>query len=113
MTILKIVWPSRRADPPRCAHFSTDICCVIQEGVIRVEIGRVRGEPYTRGNTAEGGDVGNVLKFYFLLAEIFKNFYSLSVVHIILYYIQRQVSTFSHRKGKKVKLSMDYTVKGE
>ena len=34
VTILNIVW---RLDAPRCAHFSTDICCVLQEGVITVE----------------------------------------------------------------------------
>ena len=37
MTILNFVWRSRRADEPRCAYFSIDICCVIQEGVITVE----------------------------------------------------------------------------
>ena len=37
VTILNIVWRSRLDDAPRCAHFSTDICCVIQEGVITVE----------------------------------------------------------------------------
>ena len=37
VTILNIAWRSQRADAPRCAHFSIDICCVIQEGVITVE----------------------------------------------------------------------------
>ena len=38
VTILKLVWRSQRADPPRCApHFPTDICSVIQEGEIFVE----------------------------------------------------------------------------
>ena len=37
VTILNIVWRSRHADAPRCAHFSSDICCVIQEGVITEE----------------------------------------------------------------------------
>jgi len=37
VTILKLVWRSRRADAPRCAHFSTDICSVIQEGEMTVE----------------------------------------------------------------------------
>ena len=32
VTILKLVWRSRRADAPRWAHFPTDICSVIQEG---------------------------------------------------------------------------------
>ena len=32
VTILKLVWCSRRADAPRCAHFPTYICSVIQEG---------------------------------------------------------------------------------
>ena len=36
VTILNIVWGSRRTDTPWCAHFSIDICCVIQEGVITV-----------------------------------------------------------------------------
>ena len=31
-----LVLPTR-ANAPRCEHFSTDICCVIQEGVITVE----------------------------------------------------------------------------
>jgi len=37
VTILNVVWCSQRTDAPWCAHFSTDICCVIQEGVITVE----------------------------------------------------------------------------
>ena len=37
VTILKLVWGSRRADAPRCAHFSTDICSVIQEIEVTVE----------------------------------------------------------------------------
>ena len=37
MTILKLVWSSRRVDAPGCAHFPTDICSLIQEGVITVE----------------------------------------------------------------------------
>ena len=32
VTILKLVWPSQCADMPRCMHFPTDICSVIQEG---------------------------------------------------------------------------------
>ena len=36
VTILNIVWRSWRADMLPCAHFFTDICCVIQEGVIVV-----------------------------------------------------------------------------
>ena len=35
--MLNIVWCSRGTVGPRCAHFSTDICCVIQEGLITVE----------------------------------------------------------------------------
>ena len=37
VTILNFVRRSRRAEAPRCAQFSIDICCVIQEGVITVE----------------------------------------------------------------------------
>ena len=37
VTILKLVWRSRVADTPRCATFPTDICSVIQEGVLTVE----------------------------------------------------------------------------
>ena len=37
VTILKLVWSSRRVDAPGCAHFPTDICSLIQEGVISVE----------------------------------------------------------------------------
>ena len=37
VTILKLVWRSRRADTPQCAHFPTDICSVIQEGEITEE----------------------------------------------------------------------------
>jgi len=43
VTILKLVWCSRRADAPRCAHFPTDICSVIQEGEITVEKWAHRG----------------------------------------------------------------------
>jgi len=32
VTVLTVVWRSRRADAPRCAHFPSDICSVIQEG---------------------------------------------------------------------------------
>ena len=34
VTNLKLVWRSRHADAPRCTHFPTDICSVIQEGEI-------------------------------------------------------------------------------
>ena len=38
VTIVNIVWPFRRADAPWNAHFySSDICCVIQEGLLTVE----------------------------------------------------------------------------
>jgi len=37
VTILKPVWRSRCADAPRCAHFPSDICSVIQEDEITVE----------------------------------------------------------------------------
>ena len=37
VTILKLGWRSRRANVPRCVHFPTDICSVIQEGEIAVE----------------------------------------------------------------------------
>ena len=37
VTILKLVGCSRGADAPRCAHFPSDICSVIQEGEITVE----------------------------------------------------------------------------
>jgi len=37
VTILKLVWCSRRADEPWCTHFPSDICSVIQEGEITVE----------------------------------------------------------------------------
>ena len=37
MTILKLVWRSRRADEPQCAHFPSDICSGIQEGEITGE----------------------------------------------------------------------------
>ena len=37
VTILNIVWRSRHADVFQCAHFSTDICSVIQEGVKSIE----------------------------------------------------------------------------
>jgi len=37
VTILKLVWSSRGSDAPRCTHFPTDICSVIQEGEITVE----------------------------------------------------------------------------
>ena len=37
VTILKLVWCSRHADVPQCAHFPTDICSVIQEGEITEE----------------------------------------------------------------------------
>ena len=43
VTILKPVWSSQHADAPRCAHFPTDICSVIQEGDITVEKGTHRG----------------------------------------------------------------------
>ena len=43
MTILKLVWRSRHVDAPRCAHFPTDICSLIQEGVITVEKWEHRG----------------------------------------------------------------------
>ena len=33
VTIWNIVWHSGRAHAPRCTHFPTDICCLIQEGV--------------------------------------------------------------------------------
>ena len=52
VTSLKIVWRSRGAGAPRCAHFPTDICSVIQEGVLTVEKCAHRGksvgrEPHT------------------------------------------------------------------
>ena len=52
VTILKLVWRSRLADAPRCAHFPTDICAVIQEGEITVAKCAQRGasahqEPHT------------------------------------------------------------------
>jgi len=37
VTILKLVWRSRRSDVPRCAHFPTDICSLIKEGEITLE----------------------------------------------------------------------------
>ena len=37
VTILNIVWCFRRTDAPRCTHFSTDTCWVIQEGVKSIE----------------------------------------------------------------------------
>ena len=37
VTILNIVCRCQRAYTPWCAHFPTDICSVIQEGVITVE----------------------------------------------------------------------------
>ena len=37
VTILRLVLRSQCADLPRCAHFPTDICSVIQEGEITVE----------------------------------------------------------------------------
>jgi len=37
VTILNIVWRSRRADVPPCAHFSNNISWVIQEGVKWIE----------------------------------------------------------------------------
>ena len=36
-TILIIIWGSQCADAPWCSHFSTNICCVIQEGVKSIE----------------------------------------------------------------------------
>ena len=33
VTIWNIFWRSRHSHAPRCAHFPTDICCLIQEGV--------------------------------------------------------------------------------
>ena len=35
--MLSFVWRSQRADAPQCVHFTTDICCGIQEDVITVE----------------------------------------------------------------------------
>ena len=43
VTILNIVWSSGHADVPPWAHFSTDNCFVIQEGVITVEKRTPRG----------------------------------------------------------------------
>ena len=37
VTILKLVWRSRRVDVPRCVHFPSDFCSVIQQGEITVE----------------------------------------------------------------------------
>ena len=37
VTILDIVWRSRRAEAFRCVHFSSDIYCEIQEGVKSME----------------------------------------------------------------------------
>ena len=53
VTILKLVWRSRRADAHWCVHFPTDICSVIQEGEITVEK-NARTEARQREGSATG-----------------------------------------------------------
>ena len=60
VTILKLVWRSRHVDEPRSAHFPIDICSVIQEGEITVEMCALRGASVCRDLDETNMDITTV-----------------------------------------------------
>ncbi len=69
-------WRSRRADARRCAHFSTDDCCVIHGYVISLEKCHEKG-----GGHSERG-LNNRAPVLHMCGEMVKYRYIFTVVHI-------------------------------
>ena len=101
VTILKLVWGSWRADAPRCTHFPSDICSVIQEGEITVEKCTHRGASVRRerhtlslGQNKHGHNNSALTVLICLSTFLLKNWTSLIWFYAILWFFPSHIKYF-------------------